>query len=77
MIQLGAAADVLDRYKVLTRIDLKISTAIAEPNARGERNTHLAWFWNMDVQADTDAESWMEECKRSALVVDAFRLIGE
>jgi hypothetical protein len=63
MVRLEAEAEVLERYRVLTHGDLKISTAIATPNARGQRSTHLAWFWNMDVQADTDTDGWMEECR--------------
>ena len=67
MITLGADAVVLDRYKVLRHSDLKISTAIATPNARGQRNVHMAWFWTMDMSADTDTAGWMEECRRNTL----------
>lgn len=63
MIRLGADAGILDRYKILTKGQLKVSTAIATPNARGQRNTQLAWFWNMDSKADTDSDDWMEECE--------------
>jgi G3E family GTPase len=63
MITLGADAIVLDRYKVLRHSDLRISTAIATPNARGQRNVHMAWFWTMDMTADTDTDGWMEECR--------------
>jgi hypothetical protein len=62
MIVLGATDEILDRYKVLKYADLKISTAIATPNAPGQRDTRLSWFWSMDVQADADADDWMEEC---------------
>ena len=36
MVALNAGGEVLDRYKVLKREDLKISAAIADPNARGQ-----------------------------------------
>jgi hypothetical protein len=63
MIKLSADPALLDRYKVLRYEDLKVSTAIATPNARGQRDTRLSWFWNMDVQADAETDDWMEECK--------------
>lgn len=62
MIVLGATDEILDRYKALKYADLKISTAIATPNEPGQRDTRLSWFWSMDVQADADADDWMEEC---------------
>lgn len=62
MIGLAATDEILERYKALKYADLKISTAIATPNAPGQRDTRLSWFWSMDVQADAEAEDWMEEC---------------
>jgi hypothetical protein len=63
MIRLGADAQLLGRYQVLKRSELKVSTVIATPNGAGQRNSHLAWFWTMDVQRDTDNDDWMEECR--------------
>lgn len=72
MVKLAAPPEVLDRYQLLIPSHLKVSTAIAEPNARGQRNMQLAWFWSMDVQADTDTDSWMEECKTDSESVVAL-----
>lgn len=63
MIRLGADAELLGRYQVLKRSELKVSTVIATPNTAGQRNAHLAWFWTMDIQRDTENDNWMEECK--------------
>lgn len=63
MIHLGAEEKIMDRYKILTQGQLKVSTAIATPNARGQRNFQLAWFWNMDSKVDTQSDDWMEECE--------------
>jgi hypothetical protein len=63
MIRLNADEECLDRYQLLTRADLKVTTAISDPNARGQRHVHLSWFWTMDVQRDSQAEDWMEECE--------------
>jgi hypothetical protein len=63
MLELKADEAILSKYKVLKKQDLKISTAVAEPNARGSRNDSLAWFWSMDVQGDSDDDNWMNECE--------------
>ncbi|KAF8833312.1 hypothetical protein BDN67DRAFT_864986, partial [Paxillus ammoniavirescens] len=63
MLALGASNDILARYQVLTKDHLKVSSAVAEPNARGHRNDTLPWFWSMDVARDTEADDWMMECK--------------
>jgi hypothetical protein len=62
MIDLGAAANILDRYKVLSRQDLSVSTTVIAPDVRGQRNKSLPWFWTMDVRRDTDVGEWMEDC---------------
>ncbi|KAL4078342.1 hypothetical protein V8B97DRAFT_2021446 [Scleroderma yunnanense] len=45
----------------LNRSDLKVSTAVTDPNARGHRDHTLAWFWTMDMPQDTAASDWMSE----------------
>lgn len=62
MVALNARGNLLDRYKVLKKEDLKVSAAIADPNARGHRDDTLAWFWTMDVPRDTKVNDWMSEC---------------
>src|SRR5467141_134005 len=64
MIALGAADDILCRYQELSPADLKVSSAITDPNGRGHRNDGLAWFWSMDVPRDTAVNNWMSECKQ-------------
>jgi hypothetical protein len=63
MIDLGADASLLDRYKVLERRDLKTNTTVIAPNVRGQRNKSLPWFWSMDVRRDADVGAWMNDCK--------------
>ena len=53
MIALGAGPDVLSWYQELHDTELRVSTAIADPNARGHQDDTLAWFWTMDVPQDT------------------------
>lgn len=46
MIKIKGVADVNGRYPVITKEHCRASTVIAEPNARGQSNTELAWFWH-------------------------------
>ncbi|KAG2361925.1 hypothetical protein BDR07DRAFT_1485381 [Suillus spraguei] len=64
MIQLEPGPDQLQKYKPLLREQLKISTAIGDPNARGQRNESLAWFWSVEVDMEGPENSWNEEFYR-------------
>ncbi|KAG2099270.1 uncharacterized protein F5147DRAFT_582692, partial [Suillus discolor] len=37
---------------------------VADPNARGQRNATLPWFWSLDVQGDSVSSDWMNEFYR-------------
>ncbi|KAG1795013.1 uncharacterized protein HD556DRAFT_1365543 [Suillus plorans] len=49
MMKLELGQDQLEKYKPLLHEQLKISTAVGDPNARGQRNESLAWFWAVEV----------------------------
>ncbi|KAG2030892.1 hypothetical protein BDR03DRAFT_877264, partial [Suillus americanus] len=49
------------KYLPLKKEDLKASSAVADPNAHGQRDTTLPWFWSLDVQGDTSGNDWMTE----------------
>ncbi|KAG1751888.1 hypothetical protein EDB19DRAFT_1628301 [Suillus lakei] len=51
----------LERYRPLLKEHLKVSTAVADPNTRGQRNNTLAWFWSMDVEGDSHNSDWLNE----------------
>lgn len=64
MIRLGAEESVLETYKELTREDCKVSTAVIMPNAPGQRDATLAWFWKLPNQnesgvSEVDSEGGM------------------
>ncbi|KAK7676858.1 hypothetical protein QCA50_020194 [Cerrena zonata] len=52
MILLGADEILLSKYQVLLREDLASSTAVAEPNARGQSRVKLSWIWHMRSQSN-------------------------
>ncbi|KIM60369.1 hypothetical protein SCLCIDRAFT_26703 [Scleroderma citrinum Foug A] len=64
MATLGSNADILIQYQELHVLDLSVTTAISNLNARGHCDDRLAWFWTMDVPRDTDRNDWMSEFYR-------------
>ncbi|KAG1839425.1 hypothetical protein F4604DRAFT_1994190 [Suillus subluteus] len=64
LCKLAADDAVLERYQQLLKEHLKVSTAVADPNSRGQRNNMLAWFWSMDVQGDSNSSDWLNEFYR-------------
>ncbi|KAG1801921.1 hypothetical protein EV424DRAFT_1351821 [Suillus variegatus] len=67
LANLGADNELLERYCPLVKEHLKVSTAVADPNARGQRNNTLAWFWSMDVEGDSRNSDWLNECIKDRL----------
>ncbi|KAG1843425.1 hypothetical protein C8R48DRAFT_559693, partial [Suillus tomentosus] len=63
LINLGAD-DLLMKYRRLEKADLKATTVVADPNAHGQRNSTLAWFWSIDVEGDSTSNDWMNEFYR-------------
>lgn len=60
LVELGADATILDHYKPLTRQDMRVSTAIMEPNAAGQRDASLPWFWTIRIPATKDRNASSE-----------------
>jgi hypothetical protein len=63
LAHLGADAEILHKYKVLRKEDLKVSTAVVDVRLPNRSESTLAWFWTIDVRGDTDEQSWMSECE--------------
>ncbi|KAG2057628.1 hypothetical protein BDR06DRAFT_1036818 [Suillus hirtellus] len=60
LLDLGAN-ELLTKYQRLEKADLKATTVVANPNACGQRNNMLAWFWSLDVEGDSTSNDWMNE----------------
>ncbi|KAG2148165.1 uncharacterized protein EDB93DRAFT_1240507 [Suillus bovinus] len=56
--------ELLMKYLPLKKEHLKASAAVADPNARGQRDITLPWFWSINVQGDTSRNDWMTEFYR-------------
>jgi hypothetical protein len=63
MMKLEPGNDQLQKYKPLLWEQLKISTAVGNPNAWGQRNESLAWVWSVQVDLRGPDQSWNEECE--------------
>lgn len=59
----GPGISLLTRFQVLEPEDLKTTTTILNPSVTGVKHKHLAWFWSMDVEADSVDDNVMRECK--------------
>jgi hypothetical protein len=59
--RLGADGAIMERYKVIERRDLNVSSDMVEENRIGQQSEKLAWFWRLGPQSDNGP--WMEECK--------------
>lgn len=57
------ADQLLEKFLPLKKGDLKASSAVADPSARGQRNSTLPWFWSLNVQGDSSNSDWMTECE--------------
>jgi hypothetical protein len=67
-MRLGADALETIRFQPLTRTQLSVTTARIDPSLRGQRDSSLAWFWSMDIQADGQAANGMNECEPSTSI---------
>ena len=65
MERLGASTDDLTAYKPLRKEDLVASTAVMEPNARGQSRVKLSWIWQ--VVSDANNPEFVEECKSQSI----------
>ncbi|KAG1868406.1 hypothetical protein F4604DRAFT_1584764, partial [Suillus subluteus] len=64
--QLGhlEAHGLLGKYLRLEKSHLKATAAMADPNARGQQNAMLPWFWSLNVQGDSVRSDWMNKFYR-------------
>ncbi|KIK72053.1 hypothetical protein PAXRUDRAFT_22461 [Paxillus rubicundulus Ve08.2h10] len=64
MVSLEADQVLMERYKPLVDQDLKVTTAISDPNGSIHRMENLTWFWTMDIPRDAQESDWMSEFYR-------------
>ena len=62
MVRLGADERTLIKFKLLTRDDVKASTAIRDPNIPGSSTFRLSWIWETGPRLTGSAPDGMREC---------------
>ena len=62
MIRLGANEVILKLFQILTRDDIKASTAILNPNIPSASTLQLSWIWQMGSNS-ASAPNAMRECE--------------
>lgn len=62
MVRLGADAAILDRFQLLTRADVKASTALLNPNIPGSSSIRLSWIWQHGSLLPTESSDSLLEC---------------
>lgn len=64
MILLGASAADLEVYQELHQEDLAASTAVVDPNRRGQRSEKLlSWIWGFRSGDNVDQDKYLMDCK--------------
>ena len=64
LARLGADENTLTKFKVLTRDDVKASTAIVDPNTPGSSSIRLSWIWETGPRVSGSAPDAIRECRQ-------------
>lgn len=62
MVRLGADDRTLNTFRLLSREDVKASTAILTPNTMGSSTIRLSWIWEMKGKVAGASPNAMHEC---------------
>ncbi|EDR02998.1 uncharacterized protein LACBIDRAFT_307818 [Laccaria bicolor S238N-H82] len=61
LFELGASAEILNKYKPIQKKDTHTLPNISQPNGQGHRNENIPWFWGMNIHGDSIESFHMEE----------------
>lgn len=61
MLRLAADTNTLNMFRVLTKHDVKVSTAVKNPNAPGSTTLSLSWIWQTST-AGEKSPATLREC---------------
>jgi hypothetical protein len=62
MVQLGTDDHTLKMFQVLSRADVKASTAILDPNITRSSTIKLSWIWETKSKAAGSTPDAIREC---------------
>jgi hypothetical protein len=68
LVTLGVDALLLRRFRVLTKDDVKASTAMRNPNTLGSMTHQLSWIWQLSVDGGVPSSNdGLHECTVSII----------
>lgn len=62
MVRLGADERTLTTFRLLSKEDVKASTAVLKPNIPGSSSIRLSWIWETGGKTSGSAPETMQEC---------------
>jgi hypothetical protein len=62
LLRLAVDLDGIKSYRILTRQDVKASSAVVNPNIPGSTSLALSWIWQMS-DAGTESPASLRECR--------------
>lgn len=65
--ELGQAKG-LERYKEISKSDLKMSGDVVEENRIGQKSSMLPWFWRLDRKPKENHGEYKKECKSRTFI---------
>jgi hypothetical protein len=70
MVRLNAGDDVLSKFQILLKEDVKASTAMINPNTSGSSTLRLSWIWQTRPLSAAGGADTMRECACLKLITD-------
>ncbi|KAH9959751.1 hypothetical protein BGW80DRAFT_1183207, partial [Lactifluus volemus] len=64
MTRLGANKKILSKFRVLSKKDVKSSTALLDPNKPGSSTLQLSWIWQVESNIDQGSTQALQEFQR-------------
>ena len=65
LVRLRANIQILNKYQILLKEDVKASTAMMQPNLPGASSLRLSWIWQTQWSGLESTPDGMRECKSS------------
>jgi hypothetical protein len=62
MVQLNAGEEILFKFRILLKDDVKASTAMINPNIPGSSSLQLSWIWQTRATGAAASSDTMREC---------------
>lgn len=62
MVRLGANQEILSKFRVLLKGDVKSSTALLDPNKPGSSTLQLSWIWQAESNVQQGSTQALQEC---------------